>query len=307
MAWKSRAAALTAAAAIGTYGVGFDTFAPTGSASSEASRSRSPLVASNVSRTEWRCIDGEAVLFVVGTFTVRNDGNIPTEGLRLVSNLEYVLPERDGWMRAPEGLDVMPAPIHPGEKVDIAYEFAVSEWRSDGTYRHTVALTTLNSPGQGGAPAGPTPEEAPLTVEPPVDLCAVTCTLSQGYWAANGPGANAPYTNVWPVSSVTLGTVSYDAPAAEAILRTRRTHSADGSLIGLAGELIAAKLNIAAGADPREIASIVRASDAVIGNRTVQARGKAHSEPSLSAPANALSHYNEGLTGPGACGERRSA
>ena len=264
-------------------------------------------MATNVSRTEWRCIDGEAVLFVVGTFTVRNDGNLPTEGLRLLSNLEYVLPERDGWMRAQGGLDVVPAPIHPGEKVDIAYEFAVSEWRSDGTYRHKVAVTTLNYPGQGAAPAGPTPEEALLTVEAPVDLCAVTCTLSQGYWAANGPGAYAPYANVWPVSTVTLGTVSYDAPMAEAILRARRTHSAEGSLIGLAGELIAAKLNIAAGADPREIASVVRGGDALIGNRTVRARGRAHSEPSLSAPTNALSHYNKGLTGPGACGERRSA
>src|SRR5262249_55866514 len=72
------------------------------------------------------------------------------------------------------------------------------------------------------------------------------CTFTQGYWKTHGPIPTGNNTNVWPVNNLTLGTVNYTDLQLLSILNEQ----ANGNgLISLAHQLIAAKLNIANGAD----------------------------------------------------------
>src|SRR5262249_50625160 len=95
-----------------------------------------------------------------------------------------------------------------------------------------------------------------------VALCTTNCPLTQGFWK-NHPAA-------WPVTTLQLGTVSYSQAQLLTILATSPGFSgrADASLI-LADQLIAAKLNLANGADSCPISSIIAAADALIGSQTV--------------------------------------
>ncbi len=117
------------------------------------------------------------------------------------------------------------------------------------------------------------------------------CTFTQGYWKN--------HTNVWPVSSLTLGTVSYSAAQ---LLQILNQSVGGNGLISLAHQLIAAKLNIANGADPTAIASTISAADALIGSLVVPPIGAGFLAPSAtSSLTQALDDYNNGLTGPGHC------
>ena len=116
------------------------------------------------------------------------------------------------------------------------------------------------------------------------------CTLTQGYWK------NHP--NAWPVTSVTLGSVSYTKAQALAIL----DQSVNGNgLIGLAHQLIAAKLNVASGST-NTIATTITGADALIGALVVPPVGSGYLAPSAASSfGHALDDYNMGTTGPGHC------
>ena len=117
------------------------------------------------------------------------------------------------------------------------------------------------------------------------------CTFTQGYWK-NHPDA-------WPVSSLTLGTVVYTKAELLAILD--QPAQGNGLLI-LAHQLIAAKLNIANGADPSAAASAISAADTQIGALVVPPVGSGYLSPSsVNAKAKTLDDYNNGLIGPGHC------
>ena len=83
------------------------------------------------------------------------------------------------------------------------------------------------------------------------------CPQPQGYWKNNS--------NAWPVNSLTLGSQSYTKAELITILKTRIGSGprADASLI-LADQLIAAKLNIANGADGTLVTSTIADADAVL-------------------------------------------
>ncbi len=117
------------------------------------------------------------------------------------------------------------------------------------------------------------------------------CTFTVGYWKN--------HTSAWPVSSLALGTVTYSATDLLSILN----QSVGGNgLVSLAHQLIAAKLNIAAGADPTAIASTISSADALIGGLVVPPVGSGFLSPSTTDPlTQALDDYNNGLTGPGHC------
>jgi len=120
--------------------------------------------------------------------------------------------------------------------------------------------------------------------------CSSGCTYSQGYWKTQGG---------WPVSGLTLGTVSYTDAELLSILNTA---PAGNGLIILAHQLIAAKLNIANGASNAAIAGSITAADALIGGLTVPPVGGGSLAPaSTSALTQALTDFNEGVTGPGHC------
>jgi hypothetical protein len=123
------------------------------------------------------------------------------------------------------------------------------------------------------------------------------CTRSQGYWK-NHPGS-------WPVTSLMLGSVSYTQPQLLSILHTPAGRSP--GLLPLAYQLIAAKLNAAAGAQvPAGVASAIAGADALIGSMVVPPIGNGSLKPAMASPfTGVLDTYNNGAYpgGPGYCVE----
>lgn len=114
------------------------------------------------------------------------------------------------------------------------------------------------------------------------------CTLTQGFWK-NHPDA-------WPVSSLTLGTNTYTK---EALLAILKLPVKGNGLIMLAHQLIAAKLNIAAGADDADIAATIAAADALIDD--LEAGVDSLEPKDTSALNDTLDEFNRGEIGPGHC------
>lgn len=125
------------------------------------------------------------------------------------------------------------------------------------------------------------------------------CTFTQGYWKTHGPIPTGNNSNEWPVTSLTLGSVSYTDLELLAIFNTP---AAGNGLLSLAHQLIAAKLNVAAGADGSAVAGAIVAADSLIGGLVVPPVGSGFLAPSAtSALTTTLMNYNEGATGPGHC------
>jgi hypothetical protein len=125
------------------------------------------------------------------------------------------------------------------------------------------------------------------------------CTFTQGYWKTHGPIPTGNNSNEWPVTTLTLGTVDYTDLQLQSIFDT----PAQGNgLISLAHQLMAAKLNIANGADGTSVAATIASADALIGGLVVPPVG-AGSLPSSSTSAltTTLDSFNNGLIGPGHC------
>ncbi len=121
---------------------------------------------------------------------------------------------------------------------------------------------------------------------------AANCTYTQGFWKN--------HFEVWPVTSLTLGTVNYTAAELLAIFNQP---AGGNKLIILAHQLIAAKLNLANGADPSAAAATIAAADAIIGALVVPPIGGDNlpNSPAVGY-ANLLDDFNNGLIGPGHCG-----
>lgn len=122
------------------------------------------------------------------------------------------------------------------------------------------------------------------------------CTLTQGFWKNHYPEA-------WPADvlagGLALGSVTYTA--AQLVDIFGQPVQGNG-LVSLAHQLIAAKLNIASGADPGSIQGAVDAADALIGGLIVPPVGSGFLSPSDTSALNtALTDFNEGTTGPGHC------
>ena len=139
--------------------------------------------------------------------------------------------------------------------------------------------------------------------QPTADLIVSTltasqnCTFTVGYWKT--------HEGVWPVTSLTLGTVSYTQAELLSILNTP---SGGNGLLILAHQLIAAKLNIANGADPSFVSAVIASGDATIGSLVVPPVGSDFLDPSsTSADAHSLDDWNNGITGPGHCGSTPAA
>lgn len=123
------------------------------------------------------------------------------------------------------------------------------------------------------------------------------CTYTQGFWKNHGPVPTGNNSNMWPLNSMVLGTVTYSDVNLLAVLKT----PAQGNgLIALAHQLIAAKLNLANGS---AVADAIKDADILIGDRIVPPVGNGFLKPDLtSSLTDQLARYNEGATGPGHCG-----
>src|SRR5207247_6483532 len=85
------------------------------------------------------------------------------------------------------------------------------------------------------------------------------CPLGRGFWEN--------HTGAWTVTSLTLGSQTYTQAALLALFDTPRR--GDASLI-LADQLIAAKLNIANGADPTPVNATITDADHLLSGFTGQ-------------------------------------
>ena len=117
------------------------------------------------------------------------------------------------------------------------------------------------------------------------------CTYTQGYWRT--------HPEAWPVTSLTLGTVSYTQSQ---LLQIFGQPAEGNGLLILAHQLMAAKLNIANGADPADAAQAIADADAMIGSLVVPPVGNGYLPPSQTSDlTETLTQNNEGTIGPGHC------
>jgi hypothetical protein len=125
------------------------------------------------------------------------------------------------------------------------------------------------------------------------------CTLTQGYWKTHGPIPTGNNVNEWGVTELTLGNVLYTDLQLQSIFDTA---ASGNGLVSLAHQLIAAKLNIIAGADGTTVAAAIASADALIGNLVAPPVGIGSLAPSATSALTAtLASFNEGAIGPGHC------
>jgi hypothetical protein len=117
------------------------------------------------------------------------------------------------------------------------------------------------------------------------------CTYTQGYWKN--------HSNAWPLQGLMLGAVNYNASQ---LLQILNRPAQGNGLVILAHQLIAAKLNIANGADPTAAQPTVNAADNMIGGLVIPPIGNGNLSPGqTSSLTTTLTEYNEGTIGPGHC------
>ena len=120
---------------------------------------------------------------------------------------------------------------------------------------------------------------------------AANCTYTLGYWWNHG--------SVWPVTTLQLGTVSYNQSQLMSILAN---DPSTNGLVQLSRQLIAVKLNIAFGANASAISTTVAQADALIGGLVVPPVGSDYLAPSVTgALIIQLDYFNTGIIGPGHC------
>jgi hypothetical protein len=110
------------------------------------------------------------------------------------------------------------------------------------------------------------------------------CVFGFGYWK-NHPQA-------WPVTELQLGNVTYTQ---EQLLDIMHEPVRGNGLVSLAHHLIAAKLNVANGADPSCIQQTIADADTLIGDLVVPPIGDGYLAPrDVNALKDTLEDYNEG-------------
>lgn len=118
-----------------------------------------------------------------------------------------------------------------------------------------------------------------------------TCAYTRQNWANNPQN--------WPVTGLLLGNRSYTAQQLLSILNHPRTQN---GLVVLARQLIAAKLNVANGADPTPIQSELTAANILIGFLVVPPVGGDSLPPSAVRDlVQRLEDFNHGVLSPDPC------
>ena len=162
------------------------------------------------------------------------------------------------------------------------------------TFTHlpaTGSTTTVEFQGRNVAGSDYLDDVSVISESPPA-----SCVRGQGYWK------NHP--DQWPLNQLLLGNNAYDK---EQLLAILHQPVRGNGLVLLAHQLIAAKLNIANGADASCIEQTLADADALIGDLLVPPVGDGYLQPEdVSALADILDDYNEGDLCASAC-DRESA
>jgi hypothetical protein len=142
---------------------------------------------------------------------------------------------------------------------------------------------TPSATGSPTASATATPSGTPSATATPSGTPG-GCVRGQGYWK-NHPEA-------WPVTELQLGNVTYTQ---QQLLDILHGPVRGNGLVILARQLIAAELNIAAGADPSCIQQTIEEANALIGDLVIPPVGTGYLPPREAAPlAGILGRFNEG-------------
>jgi hypothetical protein len=193
------------------------------------------------------------------------------------------------------GSATQPFQLAPNEALDVEIGDLADESGVDGTT--TGELQSAQSYVFCVYPIGPNGPDPAVHGTISTTLTANTspqgqnCTFTVGFWKT--------HPEAWPVTSLTLGTVTYSQADLLSILGEP---VGGNGLISLAHQLIAAKLNIAQGADPSAASAAIASADALIGGLVVPPVGSGFLSPaSTSSLTQTLDDYNNGITGPGHC------
>jgi uncharacterized repeat protein (TIGR01451 family) len=234
------------------------------------------------------------------TITVSNIGDKAATGV----TLSDVLPDSGlAWAENPDvsactvtdaaGGDLLScsmASLAAGASFSVTVEAATNPEICDYTLSNTATVAASN---ESARKTGNNSASASISVTCAPPPPSGGCTFTQGYWKT--------HPEAWPVSSLTLGTVSYTSTELGAIFGQP---VAGNGLVSLAHQLIAAKLNVASGADPTAISQAIADADAMIGGLVVPPIGSGSLAPGdTSDLVDALTAFNEGATGPGHCDE----
>jgi hypothetical protein len=171
----------------------------------------------------------------------------------------------------------------------------------DHNFPNTATFTTNDRALTGSASAS---VKVTVVCKPP----ETGCTRTPGYWkthAGFGPQADA----VTPLLPISLGTAGgaktvVVTTAAQAVAILKKDDSSNG-IEKLYAHLLAAKLNLASGASGSSIASTIAAADAFLAthNAADWASLSGAQQAMVLGWKDALDAYNNGLSGPGHCGD----
>lgn len=184
-----------------------------------------------------------------------------------------------------DGDDVTPAEVDAaggGETIDAGAPDGGGATPDAGTATPDADTATPDA-GTATPDAG---APAPDAGAPAPDATDTTTCGGAGYWKNHPAG--------WPVASLTLGTVLYDQQQLIAILEAP---TVSNGIESLAQQLIAAKLNIAAGVPyDASVAQAIADADALIGGLVIPPVGAGYLEPSLTdALIQALDDFNRSV------------
>ncbi|MFL6501812.1 MAG: hypothetical protein ACJ8LL_13970 [Candidatus Udaeobacter sp.] len=157
-----------------------------------------------------------------------------------------------------------------------------------------TATATATPTASATATATATPTVTPTPTATPAGVCPLT----QGYWKN--------HSSAWPVNSLMLGSQTYTQTELLAILNT--PSGGDASII-LAKQLIAAKLNIAAGSDPAPVSSTITHADSLLsmfsGKLPYHVAPSSNIGQMMVSDGNTLDNYNNGRLTTNCSGQRR--
>jgi hypothetical protein len=140
----------------------------------------------------------------------------------------------------------------------------------------------------------PTPTPTPTATATPSSTPS-NCVFGQGYWKNHAE---------WPVTQLQLGNHTYNRQELQSILETDARFN---GLVSLAHQEIAAKLNLAKGADGTCIEQTLAQVDALIGNLVIPPVGNGYLTPhNVAAYVSTLTLYNEGFLCAPSCAPHQS-
>lgn len=181
------------------------------------------------------------------------------------------------------------------------YSYTVGPYAVCGP--HTINNTATFTTNDTG-----TTDSSSWTVN--VDVpCNAGCSLTIGYWKTHAgfTGNNADM--VTPLLPIWLGTANgaYSiqvTTASQAVNILNFQGSSSNGIYKLEGQLLAAKLNIASGADGTAISSTIAQADAFLASNPLAWSKLSKAQQSVVLGwATTLDNYNNGLIGPGHCSQ----